>query len=116
MLLSKRMGRSIAAIALAMAFGFAAAPNARAETQLPFPRPASIEPNIQFWVNVFTAYSDRDFIVVDKDNVWRTYKVFHLPGDGQPTREDIEWANNYLKIKYADILNRLASGREPAND
>jgi membrane-bound lytic murein transglycosylase D len=115
-LFSNRIVRSVAATALAIALGLVAAPNARAETQLPFPRPASIEPNIQFWVNVFTAYSDRDFVVVDKDNVWRTYKVYHLPGDGQPTREDIEWANNYLKIKYADILNRLASGREPAND
>ena len=28
---------------------------------------------------------------------------------------DIEWANSYLKTKYGDILNRLASGREPAD-
>ena len=34
---------------------------------------------------------------------------------GQP-RTDIEWANSYLKTKYGDILNRLASGREPADD
>jgi membrane-bound lytic murein transglycosylase D len=58
----------------------------------------------------------RDFAVVDRDNVWRTYQVYRLPGEGQPTREDIDWVNSYLKIKYADILNRLASGREPSND
>ena len=114
--LSNNIGRSIAAISLMVAFGLAAATSARSDTQLPFPRPASIEPNIKFWVDVFTSYSMRDFAVVDRDNVWRTYQVYRLPGEGQPTREDIDWVNSYLKIKYADILNRLASGREPSND
>jgi len=115
-LLSNCVGRSIAAIALASALAFGATPRAWSETQLPFPRPASIEPNVKFWVDVFTAYSERDFIVVDRDNVWRTYQVYHLPGEGQPSREDIDWANAYLKIKYGEILNRLASGHEPSND
>jgi membrane-bound lytic murein transglycosylase D len=119
-LFSNFIGRSAvaicAAISLTIALGLAAAPSARCDTQLPFPRPATIEPNIKFWVDVFTAYSMRDFVVVDRDNVWRTYQVYHLPGDGQPTREEIDWANAYLKIKYADILNRLAAGREPSND
>ncbi len=112
---ANRTVKVIAAFALAIAFGFAAPPNASSETKLPFPRPASIEPNVDFWVNVFTAYSDRDFVVVDRDNVWRIYRVFHLPGDGQPTRSDIDWANDYLKIKYGEILNRLATGREPSD-
>jgi membrane-bound lytic murein transglycosylase D len=115
-LFSNYIGRSVVAISLTIALALAVAPSARCDTQLPFPRPATIEPNIKFWVDVFTAYSMRDFVVVDRDNVWRTYQVYHLPGDGQPTREEIDWANAYLKIKYADILNRLASGREPAND
>jgi membrane-bound lytic murein transglycosylase D len=115
-LLSKYVGRSIAAITLASALAFGAAPKAWSETQLPFPRPASIEPNVKFWVDVFTAYSERDFVVVDRDNIWRVYQVYHLPGEGQPTREDIEWANAYLKIKYGEILTHLASGREPSNE
>jgi membrane-bound lytic murein transglycosylase D len=112
---ANRIYKAIAALTLAVVFGIANPPSARSETKLPFPRPASIEPNVDFWVNVFTAYSDRDFVVVDRDNVWRTYQVFHLPGDGQPTRTDIEWANNYLKVKYGDMLNRLASGKEPSD-
>ena len=115
-LLSNCIGRSILAITLASALAFGATPRAWSETQLPFPRPASIEPNVKFWVDVFTAYSERDFIVVDRDNVWRTYQVYRLPGEGQPTREDIDWANAYLKIKYGEMLNRLASGHEPSND
>ena len=84
------------------------------ETKLPFPRPSAIEPNVKFWVDVFTKYSESDFVVMDRDNVWRIYQVFHLPGDGQPTRRDIDWANEYLKTKYSDILNRLAR-RPPAD-
>jgi peptidoglycan lytic transglycosylase D len=108
--------KAIAAVALAITFAFAAAPNASSETTLPFPRPAAIQPNVDFWVDVFTKYSDHDFVIMDRDNVQRIYHVFILPGDGRPTATDIDWANTYLKTKYGDILNRLASGREPADD
>src|ERR1700691_5887878 len=104
-----RAVKIIAAFALAIAFAFAAAPNSSAETTLTFPRPKSIEPNVNFWVDIFTKYSDHDFVVVDRDNISRVYHVFRLPGEGQPTRTDIDWANDYLKTKYFDILNRLAA-------
>jgi membrane-bound lytic murein transglycosylase D len=90
---------------------------ARAANQLehnPFPRPAALEPNIDFWVNAFTYWGQRDFVIHDRDQLWRTYQVFHMPGDGSPTREEVEWANAYLKAKYTDILSRLASGQQPA--
>jgi peptidoglycan lytic transglycosylase D len=87
---------------------------AQPTSALQFPRPASIEPNIKFWVDVFASYSERDFIVHDKDDVWKIYQVLHIPGDGSPTRDDVNWANTYLKTKYADMLNRLAQGNQPA--
>ncbi|MGA9721365.1 MAG: lytic transglycosylase domain-containing protein [Candidatus Binatus sp.] len=111
-----RTAKTVAALMLAIAFGIAAPPKASSETTLPFPHPKSIQPNVDFWVDIFTKYSENDFVIVDRDNVQRIYHVFHLPGDGQPTRTDIDWANAYLKTKYGDILNHLASGREPAND
>jgi peptidoglycan lytic transglycosylase D len=86
---------------------------ARASVTSPFPRPAALEPNIDFWVNAFTNWSERDFIIHDRDNVSRIYQKFTMPGDGSPTGEEIEWANAYLKAKYGDILNRLATGRQP---
>jgi peptidoglycan lytic transglycosylase D len=110
-----RIVRGIAPLAVAIAVVFAVTPNASSETKLPFPRPAAIQPNVDFWVDIFTKYSDHDFVVVDRDNVSRIYHVFKLPGDGQPTRTDIDWANEYLKTKYSDILNRLAT-RPPADD
>src|SRR5215472_13310626 len=60
----------------------------------PFPRPSAIEPNVKFWVDVFATYSERDFIVVDRAQVWRIYQVLHLPGDGTPTRSEIDAVND----------------------
>ncbi|HUY27603.1 MAG TPA: transglycosylase SLT domain-containing protein [Candidatus Binataceae bacterium] len=111
------VGRSIAALAgafgIALAVGLGTPAVCRAAAAVPFPRPAGIEPNVNFWVDAFTAYSVRDFVVLDRDNVWRIYQVFHLPGTGQPSREDIQWSNAYLKAKYGDILNHLAAGHSP---
>jgi len=79
----------------------------------PFPRPAALEPNINFWVKAFTYWTERDFVIHDRDNVSLIYQKFHMPGEGPPTGEEIEWANAYLKAKYGDILNRLATGQQP---
>ncbi len=111
-----RSARALALVAATLALALAMPGRARADVRVPFPRPAALEPSIQFWVDVFTAYSTRDFIVVDRDKIWRVYRVFHLPVDGDPTREQIDWVDAYLKIKYGDILRRLATGREPATD
>jgi peptidoglycan lytic transglycosylase D len=109
-------GRAIALAATVMlAVALTVSGRAQANAEIPFPRPAGLEPNIQFWVDVFTAYSVRDFIVVDRDQVWRVYRVFHLPGEGQPTREQIDWVDSYLKIKYGDILRRMSDGHPPAD-
>jgi len=115
-----RLTGSLASISLLAVCGVLFHAEARAEMMAPrhnvleFPRPVSIEPNVKFWVDVFTSYTERDFVVHDKDNIWRIYQVLHIPGDGSPTGQDVEWANTYLKTKYADILNRLASGHPPA--
>jgi membrane-bound lytic murein transglycosylase D len=107
------IGVVLAAAASLAVMSLAGATSCRAAAQLPFPRPAFIEPNIQFWVDIFTTYSVRDFALVDRDKVSRLYQVFHLPGDGIPTRDDVDWVNVYLKSKYVDILQRLASGHQP---
>lgn len=86
---------------------------ARAESQVSFPRPETIEPNVQFWVDIFTAYSYRDFVILDRDDPNKIYQVFHLPGSGAPDGSEIQWVDAYLKTKYGDILERLASGQQP---
>src|ERR1700730_15359758 len=79
-----------------------------------FPRPSPIEPNVKFWVDVFATYSERDFIVHDRDQVWRIYQVLRLPGEGAPSRSDISTVNDYLKNKFSNILSSLASGQPAA--
>ncbi|MGH7779059.1 MAG: transglycosylase SLT domain-containing protein [Candidatus Binataceae bacterium] len=111
--ISRGLAAIAGAIGIAVAVGLATPGISGAAESVPFPRPAGIEANVNFWVDVFTAYSVRDFVILDRDNVWRIYQVFHLPGVGQPSRDDITWANAYLKTKYGDMLTRLASGRAP---
>ncbi len=103
----------VAAVALSLPLLAVYAPSCSAGGQLLFPRPAEIQPNVDFWVKIFSDYSVRDFVIVDRDDISHVYQVFHLPGEGEPTRDDIEWSNAYLKAKYGDILNRLASGHQP---
>ncbi|MGH7864337.1 MAG: transglycosylase SLT domain-containing protein [Candidatus Binataceae bacterium] len=89
---------------------------AYAETQVAFPRPAAIEPNIQFWVDVFTGYSRRDFVLIDRRDISRVYQVHSLAGSGEPSAREIEWVNVYLKSKWTHVLEKVASGREPSNN
>jgi peptidoglycan lytic transglycosylase D len=110
--LGRRIGGATLAITLLILGG---ASRVFAGTQLAFPRPAAIEPNVKFWVDVFTAYGSRDFVVHDRDHVRKTYQVLHLPGVGEPSRQEVDAINGYLKTKYAAILNRLATGATPAD-
>lgn len=86
-----------------------------AGSELPFPRPPVIEPNVKFWVDVFATYGERDFVIHDRDQVDRVYQVMHLPGDGDPGRGEIAEINDYLKNKYSALLTRLGAGQLPAN-
>lgn len=107
-----RSARIVMAILMAVAVTRG---SALAGAELGFPRPAAIEPNVKFWVDVFTGYGERDFVIHDREHVWRIYQVMHIPGDGTPTRDEVESINNYLKDKFANILNRLAASQQPAN-
>lgn len=107
-----KLGR-IAIAALILAIGASGVAFAAAE--LGFPRPASIEPNVKFWVDTFASYGERDFVIHDRDHLWRIYQVMHIPGDGLPSREEADAIEDYLKVKYAGILNHLATGQPPAS-
>jgi membrane-bound lytic murein transglycosylase D len=88
---------------------------ASAGSELPFPKPTAIDTNVQFWLDTFTKYGERDFAIHDRDDVSRVYQVLHLPGEGCPSGSESDSINNYLKHKYTDILTRLATGQKPAN-
>ena len=77
------------------------APHALAD--FPFPRPPDVEPNVKFWVDVFTAYSNRDFVIHDRDRIWRVYQVLHMPGEGAPDRSEVDAANGGDAFRRAEI-------------
>jgi len=104
--------RILLAAVLCLAASTVSFRSAQAATEA-FSRPALLEPQIGFWVDIFTAYSWRDFVLVDRDDPYKVYEVYHLPGDGCPSRDDIDWVNAYLKKKYGDILLHLAIGHDP---
>jgi membrane-bound lytic murein transglycosylase D len=78
-----------------------------------FPIPACIQSNVKFWIDVFTRYSARDFVLHDKEQIARVYEVFHLDGYGDPSPSEVEWVNAYLKAKYQGLLSNLARGWPP---
>ena len=108
--------RVVLGLAAAVAAALVNIATAHAETQVAFPRPAVIEPNVQFWVDVFTGYSRRDFILIDRRDVSRMYQVHSMAGSGEPSSREVQWANSYLKSKWTHVLEKAASGREPATD
>jgi len=95
--------------------GFAGESVASTGGSAEFPRPPALEPNIKFWVDVFTAYGERDFVIHDKDNLWKIYEVQHLPGFGAPSRDEVQATTEYLREKYTNILGRLAAGLQPTD-
>jgi membrane-bound lytic murein transglycosylase D len=109
-------GRRAALIGLSCALLISApVGRALAGSELAFPTPQAIQPNVNFWVDVFTTYSVRDFVLHDRDQVDRVYQVMHVPGYGDPSRTEVSDINDYLKTKYVNLLNRLAQGQSPAN-
>lgn len=82
--------------------------------QAPFPCPQYLQPRVGFWVKVFSRYSSRDFIVHDRNQVWRIYGVMHLPGIGDPSPGEIVQTDHYLENKYEGILESLADGEQPS--
>lgn len=107
--------RAVSWLCLAALLCVAGALPVRAGTGFPFRRPDAIKPNVEFWVKVFAQYSDRDFIVHDRDNISRIYGLITLPGSGPPSQDDIDWVNDYLKTKYSAILMRLEAGAKPGD-
>lgn len=108
-------GVAIGLLAAIVAIAGGVLSSAMADTEITFPRPASIEPNVEFWVNVFSNYGERDFLVHDRGRISRVYQVIHLPGEGSPSRAEVAAINDYLKTKYVTILNHLATGAPPSN-
>lgn len=73
-----------------------------------FPRPPELEPDINFWVSVFTNYDSDQGVLHDNRNLAVIYERIDIPSklSRNEHRRRVEQRRDY----YRDILKKLASG------
>jgi membrane-bound lytic murein transglycosylase D len=80
-----------------------------ADTALP--RPPELEPDVQFWIRVYTEISTNEGFIHDQHKLAVVYETLHFEADTPPHERahkvDAE------RERYRDLLLRLARGVEP---
>jgi membrane-bound lytic murein transglycosylase D len=81
--------------------------SANAQSEL-FPRPAALEPAVQFWTRVYTEINTREGFIHDDLHLDIVYQTVRLPDDlgGRERRRRVERAQEHTR----EVLNKLASG------
>lgn len=72
-----------------------------------FPRPAELEPDIHFWVRVYTEIDTKSGFIHDARNLAVVYKAINVDGGPRTNKRNIK----KVKAHYASILKKLASGK-----
>ncbi len=72
-----------------------------------FPRPAELQPDIDFWVKVYTEIDTSSGFIHDADNVSVIYESLHLTGDYHADRKLMK----KVLARYASILRRIAGNQ-----
>ena len=72
-----------------------------------FPRPAELERDVQFWLNVYTQISTRQGYIHDANNLAVVYQKVDLDQSRKANRRMIKNVKKY----YAEILKTLATGK-----
>jgi len=89
----------------------AAAP-ATADTMLP--RPAALEPAVQFWIRVYTEITTDAGFIHDQQNLSIVYETLHF--DAHSSSRERERQVDAEKARFHDMLVRLGHAVPPAND
>ncbi len=79
-----------------------------AGSENPFVRPAEIEPDVQFWIRVYTEVTTNDGFVHDDRELGVVYEVIRFPET--LARAERQRQVQEVKERYSAILRRLASG------
>jgi membrane-bound lytic murein transglycosylase D len=94
-----------ATVLLLMVTGLAAA-----QSNENFPRPASLQPAVDFWTRVYTEVGTQGGFLHDPVNLAVVYHVVRF--EGTPTARQRRREIDKLSDHYSDILNRLADSRD----
>jgi membrane-bound lytic murein transglycosylase D len=83
-----------------------------AETLLP--RPPELEPDVQFWIRVYTQVSTNEGFMHDQHRLSVVYETLHFDADTPSTERARRVDNERERIE--EILKRLGRGEEPRDD
>jgi membrane-bound lytic murein transglycosylase D len=81
--------------------------SALSSAQALFPRPAELQPDIDFWVKVYTEIDTNSGFVHDADKIWVIYERLQLTGDYRADRKLMKT----VQARYASTLRRIASNQ-----
>jgi len=91
---------------LALALLFAAS---AASAQDNFPQPPELQPDVDFWVSIFTAYSTDEGVLHDNRNLAVVYERLAMPGN--LSRRDRNRRVDKRRKELQAVLRTLASGK-----
>ncbi|MBI4537334.1 MAG: lytic transglycosylase domain-containing protein [candidate division NC10 bacterium] len=80
-----------------------------------FPRPSVLQPNVDFWRQVYTEYGLEDFILHDRENMAVIYEVVRVAATANQARA-AEMAKSEIqrvRAQYEGIVKALAEGQAP---
>jgi len=75
----------------------------------PFPLPAGLEPDVNFWLSIFTQYSTREGVLHDNRFLGVVYEKVPLPA--KVSRRERQRIANRRRQHYKDVLQSLATGK-----
>ncbi|MGH8231957.1 MAG: lytic transglycosylase domain-containing protein, partial [Steroidobacteraceae bacterium] len=78
------------------------------------PRPPALEPDVQFWIRIYSQVSTNEGLIHDQHNLSVVYEKLHFDTDTPASERERKVAAERDRI--ADILHRLARGEEPRDD
>jgi len=82
--------------------------NSYARDDIPFPRPAAIEHDVQFWQRVYTEVSTSEGLIHDDANLAVVYEKISIP-ESYSNKQRQRYIDN-VKDKYKAILSSLSQG------
>jgi membrane-bound lytic murein transglycosylase D len=77
----------------------------------PMPRPAALEPDVQFWIRVYTQIDTNAGFLHDQYNLTVIYDTLHFAPDA--SQSERERQVDAARERYAAALRRIAAGESP---
>jgi membrane-bound lytic murein transglycosylase D len=99
----------IAALLCALLAPLLAGRFVRADEPDPFPHPPQLEPDVRFWIRVYTEVTTDGGLIHDDWNLKLVYEVLRFDPDSSPAQRERRVAE--AKARYAVLLKRFAAGQ-----